>query len=141
MRKSRKKRKGHESKIAVIEETADNIYSIKFILQSLGYPVESYSIREPLAEQLEAFEPRLIIVDMMIPSGGGYGVIRSLRTKGGRLSKIPILAITADAMEGKEKDVREAGGDDILAKPYNVADLQQKLKHWLGEDEGSEDEV
>ncbi len=133
MRKSGKKRKGSQFKVAVIEETADNIYSVKFILQSLGYPVNSYSIREGFPEQLEEFQPRLIIVDMMIPSGGGYSVIRSLRQS--KLSKVPILAITADAMEGGEKDVRKAGGDDILAKPYNVADLQEKLTRWLGAEE------
>ncbi len=131
MRKSGKKRKGDEYRVAVIEETADNIYSIKFILQSLGYPVTSYSIRESYLPRLEEFGPRLIIVDMMIPSGGGYGVIRAIRE--GLAAKIPILAITADAMEGGQEDVREVGGDDILAKPYTVADLQEKLARWLEE--------
>ncbi len=129
MRKSGKKRKGSEYKVAVIEETADNIYSIKFILQSLGYPVRSYSVQETFLNDLEDFQPRLIIVDMMIPSGGGYRVIRALRES--PLSKVPILAITADAMEGEQEDVREAGGDDILAKPYHVSELQEKLNEWL----------
>ncbi len=129
MQKSGKKRKGSQYKVAVIEETADNIYSIKFILQSLGYPVAAYSARESYLSRLDEFQPRLVIVDMMIPSGGGYRVIQSVRREFS--GKLPILAITADAMEGGQEDVRAAGGDDILAKPYTVADLQEKLDRWL----------
>ncbi len=127
--KSRGKKDESEIKIAVIEEVADNIYSIKFILQSIGYEVASFSYHDSYQLSVKEFSPNLIIVDMMIVGGAGFAVIRELHK--GSLKKVPILAITAEAMEGKEEDVYKAGGQDALCKPYTVKDLKKKLKKWL----------
>ncbi|MDA2930013.1 response regulator [Acidobacteria bacterium AH-259-O06] len=129
MRKSTRQKESGQKQIAVIEEMVDNIYSIRFVLQSLGYNVRSFSSRGSYQSSLIEFAPNLIIIDMMIPDGEAYRVILSIR--GSDLKKVPILAITAEAMEGKEEDVYEAGGQDVLSKPYTVTDLQKKLKKWL----------
>lgn len=124
-----KKKRRRMEKIAVIEEVADNIYSIKFILQSLGYEVNSFSCASGYLKDLEDFEPKLVVVDMMIPHRIAYAVIREVTAT--LPDEVPVVAITADAMEGEAADVFEAGGQDILAKPYSVAELQEKLKKWL----------
>ena len=116
-------------RIAVIEEVADNIYSVKFILQSLGYSVSSFASDTPKLTAIEQFDPQFVIVDMMIPNQGGYETIRRIHQSSMR--EVPVLAITAAAMEGEESDVFEAGGHDVLPKPYTVAELQEKLKKWL----------
>ena len=116
-------------KIAVIEEIADDIYSIKFILQSIGYDVESFSSQESYQEALVEFAPQLVIIDMMISDGQAYQVMKELGQS--RLKKVPILAITAEAMEGEEQDVYQAGGQDVLSKPYEVSDLREKIKQWI----------
>ena len=129
MKKLQNKKEEQEKKIAVIEEVADNIYSIKFILQSIGYEVTSVASRDSYQPMLKEFLPDLIIIDMMIAGGGGYQVIRQLRKSS--VKRVPILAITAEAMEGEEEDVYQAGGQDTLCKPYTVKDLKKKLKKWL----------
>jgi CheY-like chemotaxis protein len=116
-------------RIAVIEEIADDIYSIKFILQSIGYDVDSFSSRNSTLDAVNEFSPQLIIVDMMIPDGEAYQIMKELGKS--RLKKVPILAITAQAMAGEEQDVYKAGGQDVLSKPYEVSDLRKKLKKWL----------
>ena len=128
-RKTSSKEAVREKKIAIIEEIADNIYSIKFILQSIGYNVDSFSSRDSHSSRLREFSPQLIIIDMMIPNGGAYQIIGELRKS--PLKKVPILAITAEAMHGEEEDVYKAGGQDVLSKPYTVTDLRKKLKKWL----------
>ncbi|HSR53007.1 MAG TPA: response regulator [Acidobacteriota bacterium] len=127
MRKKRK-RKPSGPPMAVIEEDADDIYSIKFILQSLGHDVRSYSYHQDFMADLVDFQPKVVIVDMMIPDGHGFDVIKQVKSY---LSQVPILAITADAMEGSEKQVLKAGGEDTLGKPYTVGDLQDKLAQWV----------
>ncbi len=124
-----------DQQIAVIEEIADDIYSVKFILQSLGYDVRSFSSTTPFQALVAEFQPGLIIVDMMIPSGGGYEAIRGLRA--GSLADVPILAITAEAMEGQLEDVYEAGGQSVLRKPYTVSELQEKLETLFEHDAAS----
>ena len=113
-------------RIAVVEETADNIYSIKFVLQSLGYEVLSFSSPSRYLQSLRQFGPQLVIVDMMIPGDGGYRAIEELRSQVSR--EVPVLAITAAAMKGSEEDVLKAGASDTLAKPYAITELQKKLK-------------
>ena len=121
-----------DQRIAVIEEIVDDIYSVKFILQSLGYDVRSFSSTTSFLPLVAEFRPALIIVDMMIPDGGGYEAIRGIRA--GSTQEVPILAITAEAMEGKVEDVYQAGVQEVLDKPYTVSELQERLetlfKHW-----------
>lgn len=116
--------------IAVIEEFEDSIYSIKFILQSLGYRVESIAAKADFLSRLQEFAPDLVIVDMLIPNNEGLSVIRFLKEKGFR--EKPLLAITADAVSVEESEIKEAGADEVLTKPYAVTELQKVLERYIG---------
>ena len=116
-------------RLAVIEEIADEIYSVQFVLQSLGFQTRSFSPQSSIAELLD-FNPELIIVDMMISGGGGYRVIRQIR-RAGILARVPILAIGAAAMEGSPEEILAAGGQDVLTKPYSMAELKEKLDRFV----------
>lgn len=70
-----------EFRVAVVEEIADNIYSLKSVLQSLGYKVLSFAAFSSYLEPLLQFKPQIVIVDMMLPADGGYRVIRSIRSR------------------------------------------------------------
>ena len=123
-----------ESKrLAVIEEKTDDIYSVQFVLQSLGFRTRSFSPQSSIAE-LIGFEPELIVVDMMISGGGGYRVIRQIR-RAGKLAQVPILAIAAAAMEGSAEEILAAGGQDVLTKPYSMAELRGKLDQFVPQTE------
>ncbi len=116
-------------RLAVIEEIADEIYSVQFVLQSLGFQTRSFSPQSSIAELMD-FNPELIIVDMMISGGGGYRVIRQIR-RAGILARVPILAIGAAAMEGSPEEILAAGGQDVLTKPYSMAELKEKLDRFV----------
>ena len=116
-------------RLAVIEEIADDIYSVQFVLQSLGFRTQSFSPQSSLAELVD-FDPELIVVDMMISGGGGFRVIRQIR-RAGILARVPILAIGAAAMEGSVKEILAAGGQDVLTKPYSMAELKEKLDRFV----------
>ena len=113
-------------RVAVIEQLTDDIYSVRFILQSLGFQAKSFSCSDAFISELTAFDPELIVVDMMISKGGGYKVIQDIR-KAKMSDRLPILAIIADAMDGTVEDVFVAGGQEILAKPYSMSELRAKL--------------
>ncbi|MDE2927118.1 MAG: response regulator [Acidobacteriota bacterium] len=126
MRRRRPRAPTVESKrLAVIEEKTDDIYSIQFVLQSLGFRTQSFSPRSSLAD-LMGFRPDLIIVDMMISGGGGFRVIRQIR-RAGNLDRVPILAIGAAAMEGSSEEILAAGGQEVVIKPYSMTELREKL--------------
>ena len=126
MRRRRPRAPTAESKrLAVIEETTDDIYSIQFVLQSLGFRTRSFSPRSSMVD-LMGFGPDVIIVDMMISGGGGYRVIRQIR-RAGNLDRVPILAIGAAAMEGSPEEILAAGGQEVVTKPYSMTELRDKL--------------
>ena len=129
MKSGRKAVYAENKKIAVIEEIADDIYSIKFILRSIGYNVESFSSQDSYQDALVEFAPQLVIIDMMISDGQAFRVMEEIGKS--RFKKVPILAITAEAMEGDEQDVYQAGGQDVLSKPYEVSELRKKIKKWM----------
>jgi len=120
---------GPRGQIAVVEELPDNIYSIRFILETLGYKVSSVAPELDYLEDIRRIRPDLIIVDMLMPGKRGLEVIAELAASDLRV--VPSMAITADAVAIEEKELRKFGFSDVLNKPYTVTQLQEKLKKYL----------
>lgn len=121
-----KKKREPIGKLAVVEESADNIYSVKFVLQSLRYEVESFAVSSDFLSGIQNADPALVVVDMLMPDRTGFGAIQRLRRT---FPDLPIVAITADAMEGgDDEDVRKAGASAVLRKPYSVPELKKLLE-------------
>jgi len=109
--------KASEARIAILEESAENIYSMKFILQSLGYEVHACVAGKGYLKELIDFQPAVVLVDMLMPDSS--------------LKDVAIVAVTAEAVPISDDALREAGVNDILTKPYTVADLQESLNRYI----------
>lgn len=120
---------GRHGQIVVVEELPDNIYSIRFILESLGYKVASVPFRSGYIDEIGKLAPELVIVDMMIPSRAGLTVVAELNRS--KLKSVPTIAITADAVALEETELLEAGFREVLNKPYTVTQLQEKLAKFV----------
>jgi two-component system, cell cycle response regulator DivK len=85
------------------------------------------------AEGLELAErerPDLILMDLSLPVVDGWEATRRLKSNG-ELKNIPVIALTAHAMEGDETKARACGCDDYLAKPIDEVRLFEKLHQLL----------
>ncbi len=122
--------KPSEARIAILEESAENIYSMKFILQSLGYEVHACVAGKGYLKDLFDFQPAVVVVDMLMPEGTGLTLISEVRQS--PLKDVAIVAVTAEAVPISEAELREAGVNEILTKPYTVADLQATLSRHTG---------
>lgn len=76
----------------------------------------------------------LILMDIQMPEMNGIEAtlaIRKLEAEEGKGAHIPIIAVTAFAMEQDKRNCMEAGMDDFLAKPYKPFELEQKINQYI----------
>jgi signal transduction histidine kinase/ActR/RegA family two-component response regulator/ABC-type uncharacterized transport system substrate-binding protein len=88
------------------------------------------------AEALELWQRRrigLVLTDVHMPEMDGISLVRQLRQLEAELGRprTPVIALTASAMAGEVERCLQAGMDDFLAKPLELASLQQCLERWL----------
>jgi two-component system, cell cycle response regulator DivK len=119
-------------KILVVEDNVDNRRILVYRLRRMGEfeIAEASNGREALAF-VENDPPDLIFMDLKMPVMDGWEATRRIRALGGR--RIPIIALTAQAMAGDEQKALAAGCDDYVAKPIvdpNV--VRSKLERLLG---------
>jgi PAS domain S-box-containing protein len=82
--------------------------------------------------EIMAGEPfDVILMDVQMPEMDGYQVTRMLRNNE-KFKTIPIIAMTAQAMDGDREKCLEAGMNDYVAKPVSAADLYRALSRWVG---------
>jgi len=80
----------------------------------------------------ECEHPALILMDLSLPVLNGWDATRQIKANA-TLNHIPIIALTAHAMQGDEEQALACGCDDYLAKPLDDRLLFEKLTHFLGD--------
>ena len=101
---------------------------LKHALEIKGYRVlEARNGREAVDLAREA-EPHLIIVDLNMPELDGLETIKNVRMMKGSVELVPIVAITAFDVYGMEEAALEAGCNEYLCKPFDLDELDRKLR-------------
>ncbi|MBF0255481.1 MAG: response regulator [Gammaproteobacteria bacterium] len=81
-----------------------------------------------ILQQDQAFDG--VLMDCQMPVMDGYAATRAIRLQA-RFSKLPIIAMTANAMAGDKERVLAAGMNDHIAKPLNLNQMFATLSHWI----------
>ena len=118
------------AKILYIEDTENNRILVTRRLQKQGHEVlTAESAEEGLAVAGTAL-PDLILMDMGMPGVDGWAATRRLKADP-KLRHIPVIAVTAHAMQGDREKSLEAGCDDYETKPFDFPQLLQKIASHL----------
>ncbi|MBN2085795.1 MAG: response regulator [Anaerolineales bacterium] len=119
-------------KILCIEDNPDNMILIRRVIQARGYTLlEAETGAEGLA-MAEDKDIRLILLDINLPDIDGYEIARRLRTDlNHRETRIPIIAITANALKGDAEKALGAGCDVYMSKPINIHELWARVAFFL----------
>jgi two-component system cell cycle response regulator DivK len=117
--------------ILLIEDVEDNRDLVVQILESEYTVVEARDGQEGL-EKARATQPHLILLDLALPKMDGWEAARRLKADPA-LKAIPIIALTAFAMEGDEARALEAGCNAYVAKPILPKDLRAHVRRVLEE--------
>lgn len=112
-------------KILLIEDEPELRKSIKQYLHQEGYVVESASDYIKAIEKTKVYEYDCILVDITLPNGSGLDIIKQLKQQH---SKAGIIIISARNSSDDKIIGLDIGADDYLAKPFNLAELNSRIK-------------
>jgi CheY-like chemotaxis protein len=120
-------------RILVVEDHPLNQEVMKDLLESLGYTFDLASNGLEALRALEHKEYSLLLMDCQMPELDGYETARRLRKieRERAEPRVPIIAVTAHALAEEREKVLQAGMDDLLTKPIQVATLTHTLEKWV----------
>jgi CheY-like chemotaxis protein/HPt (histidine-containing phosphotransfer) domain-containing protein len=118
--------------LLVAEDNPTNQLVIKKQLSLLGYKNDIVSDGQEAYEAWMNKDYTMLLTDCHMPNVDGYELADLVRkAEKGSGNRIPIIAITANALQGEVDRCLEAGMDDYLSKPLEMSKLQGTLKKWL----------
>ncbi|MBF0379972.1 MAG: response regulator [Magnetococcales bacterium] len=118
------------TRVLLVEDNAINQQVIREILENVGIEVEMASNGLDGVEKVQASTFDLILMDIQMPEMDGYTATGKIRQMPD-FEKIPIIAMTAYAMEGDRVKCLAAGMNDHVAKPIDKKQLFAALQKWL----------
>jgi len=118
--------------ILLVEDNRINQKLAIALLEKWGHQATLAENGQLALDQLAHTKFDLVLMDMQMPVMGGLEATRNIRAResAAGLPRIPIIAMTANAMEGDREACLAAGMDDYLAKPIKAADLAGCLAKW-----------
>lgn len=117
-------------RIAVVEDEAELAALVEYNLVRNGFQCRILPGTAGTAQELEAWKPDLIVLDVMLPDSDGFEVCRQIR-RSSTIARVPILFLTARSDEVDRVLGLEIGGDDYITKPFSPRELVARVKAHL----------
>jgi two-component system sensor histidine kinase/response regulator len=123
---------GLQGHVLLVEDNFINQGVSQAMLGKLGLQVQIANNGQEAVEQVRRHRFDLVLMDCQMPVMDGYeATVAIRRLPGGRGAGLPIVALTANAMQGDRQKCASVGMDGFLAKPYTLAELHATLQRWL----------
>lgn len=116
-------------RILLIEDDLKLIKYIKKYLTAYDYEVFTVEDFDRILDTVDQIEPKLIILDINLPSFDGFYYLKRIR----KSHTMPIIILSARSEEGEQIRGMELGADDYVTKPFSVGILLAKINAILGE--------
>ena len=113
-------------RILVVEDEADIRNLLVMHLERAGFAVDTNDGRDSLLPLLKSRHYDLILLDWMLPKSSGLEILHALR-KDSKMIEIPVLMLTARALESDIVQGLEAGADDYVTKPFSAPVLMARV--------------
>lgn len=116
--------------ILIVEDNRLNMKLFNDLLQAHGYStIQSLDGTEAVA-LTEEHRPDLILMDIQLPHISGLEITKMIKEKD-NLKHIPVIAVTAYAMNGDEDNIIKGGCDGYIAKPISVTNFLETVADFL----------
>jgi len=118
-------------KVLIVDDDVRNVFALASVLEGYGMDVVyGENGREGLAKLDEHPDVDLVLMDIMMPELDGYAATAAIREQE-RFKRLPIIALTAKAMQGDREKSIDAGASDYITKPVDTDQLLSLMRVWL----------
>ena len=118
------------SKILMAEDNAVNRELLRELLESRGHTVSEACDGQEALDMVECEKPDILLLDIGMPVLDGFAVVRKIR-ENPCFASLPIVAVTAFAMQGDREKIMNSGFNGYLSKPISSVSLAQELDRLL----------
>jgi signal transduction histidine kinase/CheY-like chemotaxis protein/HPt (histidine-containing phosphotransfer) domain-containing protein len=119
-----------EHLVLVVEDNPVNQQVLTELLRELGYSADVVDNGRAALQQMAVRHYPFVLMDCQMPVLDGYETARLWRAREAGKQRVPIIAVTAHALEGEREKVLSAGMDDYLTKPLSLNTLSATLRRW-----------
>ena len=114
-------------RIFLIEDDEVIAGAVTRYLEGWGYTISCAQAFDSILQEFAAFDPQLVLLDISLPFFNGYHWCQEIR----KVSKVPILFLTSAGDSVNTVMAMQLGGDDLLAKPFDLQVLSAKIQAML----------
>jgi DNA-binding response OmpR family regulator len=115
-------------RILIIDDDPDIRTVMNILLKKQGFEVDSASRREEVFEKVQAFNPSIILLDVLLSGSDGRDICRELKADDATKA-IPVIMFSAHP--GAADNIDSYGANDFISKPLNVDALLEKVNNQL----------
>ena len=119
------------TKILYVEDNEDNVYMLSRRLKRKGFDIVIAVDGEQGVEMATSEKPDLILMDLSLPKMDGWTATKRIKSNND-LKSIPIIALSAHAMEEHKQRALDSGCNDYDTKPVDINRLLSKISEQLG---------
>ncbi len=116
--------------LLIVDDIESNRKLLMRLLENSGYNIVEASTAQSALALMRHQQPDLVLMDIRMPHMSGDEVIKLMK-RDPVLALIPVIAITANAMEGEKERLLEIGAHDFISKPFFRTDVYQKISRIL----------
>ena len=114
-----------------VDDAAENLFLLQCAMKSGGYTFVGARSGTECLSLLHRVLPTVVLLDIEMPTLDGFETCRQIRTiPNGR--HVPIVFLTARKTSEDVKKCLDVGGNDFIIKPFDIAKLLERIKHWSG---------
>jgi two-component system, cell cycle response regulator DivK len=117
------------AQILVVEDNEKNMKLFRDVLLATGYRTLEATTGTEAVDLAAEHSPDLVLMDIQLPDIDGVEALGRLRADS-RTASVPVLALTAQAMQGDRERFLAAGFDGYLSKPVNIAEFVATVKRY-----------
>lgn len=115
------------SNVLIVEDEEDISSLLRLNLEADGFSVDILNSGDIVCSHVEKYPPDIILLDVMIPKKDGFEVCKELKNNS-KTSHIPVIFLTAKALEHNVISGLEIGADDYISKPFSISVLISRIK-------------